>query len=56
MEQKKFETRIEVINGKKFLFIKPEVKEIINEDGTKDIVINAPSLGLINKFISTNEI
>jgi len=44
-----FKGRYEMINGKKTLVITPIVKEIIKEDGTKDVIIQVPSLSLINK-------
>jgi hypothetical protein len=50
----KFKAEYKMINGKKTLVIYPTVEEIIREDGSKDVVVHAPSLSLINKFNKEN--
>ena len=49
-----FKAHYEVVNGKKTLVIKANAKTIVKPDGSKDVVISAPSLGLINKFQEEN--
>ena len=49
MNNEIFNARIEEINGKKVLVIKPKIEEIINEDGTKDVIIHAPSIQTISQ-------
>lgn len=51
----KFEAEIREINGKKILIIKSNVEEITYPDGRKDVIVHAPSLSLINKFMEENK-
>ena len=46
-----FKGRIEIINGKKMIVIDPVVEEIIREDGSKDVVVHAPTLSAIQKAV-----
>lgn len=50
VDREKFEVSFKTINGKKVPIVKVRVEEKINPDGTKDVVIHAPSLDLLNKM------
>ena len=41
--------------GKKMLVVSANSRQIVHPDGRKDVVIEAPSLDLINKFIEKEE-
>lgn len=47
-EPKKFKAEYKTINGKKILFITPEIEEVVKEDGTKNVVIHVPALSTTN--------
>ncbi len=47
-----FGVEVKKINGKKIMIIKTKSEEITHPDGTKDVVIHAPALNLINNFIN----
>lgn len=38
------------------LIIDPICEEIVNEDGTQDVIVKVPSLKLINEFKAANNI
>lgn len=56
MENNTFQTEYKIIDGKKTLVIKPQIETKINEDGSKDVIIHAPSLSLINTTIRQEKI
>jgi hypothetical protein len=49
MNSNEFEGHYETINGKKVLVLKPKIKEIIRDNGKRDVVIEVPSLSIINQ-------
>lgn len=51
-----FKAEIREIDGKKQLFIKPRVEEIIGPDGSKSVIIHAPSLSMVADFKKVNGI
>ena len=50
MEQE-FKANIVEKDGKRYLNIQSNSEEIVYPDGRKDIIIHAPSLSLVNKFM-----
>lgn len=54
MVDNNFKARYEVVNGKKILVVECKSEQVVREDGTKDVVIHAPSLAIVNKFMNEN--
>lgn len=54
-EKTSFKAKVKTVNGKKIIVFEPISEEITHPDGRKDVIIHAPSLSLINKFMEENK-
>lgn len=52
-----FKARYEIDpkTGKKVIVVEAKCETIIHPDGRKDVIVHAPTLQLINKFLETNK-
>ncbi len=48
-ELQEFDVTMKIVNGKEIPVIKAKTETIIREDGSRSVIIHAPSLNLINK-------
>ena len=48
---RKYRAKIKEVGGKKILVIETQSEEIIDANGNKSVIIHAPKLDTINKFI-----
>lgn len=49
---KEFKAKYKTINGKKVLVIETINETVIRKDGSKHVIIHAPKLDLINKYLT----